>query len=96
MLLVSLPNVSYALSAFYVIAEESSNLARYESTQYGLHVLLQRNAIFRSLGEVYARSRTAGFGAEVKRRVLLVQYTRPRALFCRMTLLKARLNFLQA
>ena len=73
---VSLPNTSYALSAYYVIAsaEASSNLARYDGVQYGMHVPLPRDTIARSPGEVYAHSRTAGFGSEVKRRILLGTY----------------------
>ena len=76
MLPVSLPNTSNALSAYYVIAiaEASSNLARYDGVQYGMYVLLPRDAIARSPGEVYAHSCTAGFGAEVKRRILLGTY----------------------
>jgi aspartyl-tRNA(Asn)/glutamyl-tRNA(Gln) amidotransferase subunit A len=73
---VSLPNTSYALSAYYIIAsaEASSNLARYDGVQYGLHVPLPLDSIAGSPGEVYAHSRTAGFGAEVKRRILLGTY----------------------
>jgi len=73
---VSLPNTSYALSAYYIIAsaEASSNLARYDGVQYGLHVPLPPDTVARSSGEVYAHSRTAGFGAEVKRRILLGTY----------------------
>ena len=86
-------------------AEASSNLARYDSTRYGSHVLLQRNAIARSPGEVYAHSRMVGFGAEVKRRVLLDLVHTPsrlsivcfsRSLLPHMAPLGARLNFLQA
>ncbi|KAI9440754.1 amidase signature enzyme [Lactarius indigo] len=73
---VSLPNTRYALSAYYVIAsaEASSNLARYDGVQYGTHVPLPPGAISRSPADVYAHSRTAGFGAEVKRRILLGTY----------------------
>lgn len=73
---VSLPNTRYALSAYYVIAsaEASSNLARYDGVQYGLHVPLPPDAVPHSPGAVYAHSRTAGFGAEVKRRILLGTY----------------------
>ncbi len=73
---VSLPNTRYALSAYYVIAsaEASSNMARYDGVQYGLHVPLPPGAIARSPADVYAHSRTAGFGAEVKRRILLGTY----------------------
>ncbi len=73
---VSLPNTRYALSAYYVIAsaEASSNLARYDGVQYGLHVPLPPDSVARSPGELYAHSRTAGFGAEVKKRILLGTY----------------------
>lgn len=73
---VSLPNTRYALSAYYVIAsaEASSNLARYDGVQYGMHVPLPPGAIARSPADVYAHTRTAGFGAEVKRRILLGTY----------------------
>ncbi|KAH9074850.1 amidase signature enzyme [Lactarius deliciosus] len=73
---VSLPSTRYALSAYYVIAsaEASSNLARYDGVQYGSHVPLPPGAIARSPADVYAHSRTAGFGAEVKRRILLGTY----------------------
>lgn len=86
MLPVSLPNTRYALSAYYVIAsaEASSNLARYDGVQYGLHVPLpppshdsdsdSDSVAASSPGAVYAHSRTAGFGAEVKRRILLGTY----------------------
>ena len=73
---VSLPNTPYALSAYYVIAsaEASSNLARYDGVQFGLHVPLPPGTIARSPADVYAHTRTAGFGAEVKRRILLGTY----------------------
>jgi aspartyl-tRNA(Asn)/glutamyl-tRNA(Gln) amidotransferase subunit A len=65
---VSLPNTAYALSAYYVIAtaEASSNLARFDGVRYGL-----RDGTGNDLGEMYERTRTAGFGREVKRRILL-------------------------
>ena len=65
---VSLPNTIYALSAYYVIAtaEASSNLARFDGVRYGL-----RDTSGEDLGEMYERTRTAGFGYEVKRRILL-------------------------
>lgn len=73
---VSLPNTRYALSAYYVIAsaEASSNLARYDGVQYGLHIPLPPGAVARSPADVYALTRTAGFGTEVKRRILLGTY----------------------
>ena len=65
---VSLPNTAYALSAYYVIAtaEASSNLARFDGVRYGL-----RDNTGQDLGDMYERTRTAGFGREVKRRILL-------------------------
>ena len=65
---VSLPHTAYALSAYYVIAtaEASSNLARFDGVRYGL-----RDSEGEDLGEMYERTRTAGFGQEVKRRILL-------------------------
>ena len=65
---VSLPHTEYALSAYYMIAtaEASSNLARFDGVRYGL-----RDSAGEDLGEMYERTRTAGFGREVKRRILL-------------------------
>ena len=67
---VSLPHTEYAIATYYLIAtaEASSNLARYDGVRYGLRVPGQ------SLGEMYERSRAAGFGAEVKRRIMLGTY----------------------
>lgn len=64
---VSVPAVRYALSAYYLIApaEASSNLARYDGVRYGLRVS------GRDMNETYELSRTKGFGAEVKRRIML-------------------------
>ena len=68
---VSLPHTEYGLAAYYVIApaEASSNLARYDGVKYGL-----RTAGARDLIDMYSRTRAAGFGAEVKRRVMLWTY----------------------
>ena len=68
---VSLPHTEYGLAAYYVIApaECSSNLARYDGVKYGLRVPGARDLI-----EMYSRTRGAGFGAEVKRRVMLGTY----------------------
>ena len=65
---VSLPNTVYSLAAYYVIAnaEASSNLARFDGVRYGV-----RDSAGAELGEMYERTRTAGFGPEVKRRILL-------------------------
>lgn len=69
---VSLPSLAYALPAYYIIssAEASSNLARFDGVRYG-----RRAADFADLEELYVRSRSEGFGAEVKRRILLGTYT---------------------
>jgi aspartyl-tRNA(Asn)/glutamyl-tRNA(Gln) amidotransferase subunit A len=67
---VSVPAVSLGLSAYYLIApaEASSNLARYDGVRYGLRVDAPTTA------EMNAATRTAGFGAEVKRRIMLGTY----------------------
>ena len=67
---ISLPNTSYALPAYYIVApaEASSNLARYDGVKYG----------FRSEGEnlidMYEKTRSEGFGNEVKRRIMIGTY----------------------
>jgi aspartyl-tRNA(Asn)/glutamyl-tRNA(Gln) amidotransferase subunit A len=68
---VSLPHSEYGLAAYYVIApaECSSNLARYDGVKYGLRAPGARDLI-----DMYSRTRGAGFGAEVKRRVMLGTY----------------------
>ncbi len=67
---VSLPHTKYALPAYYIIApaEASSNLARYDGMRYGLRV------DGGSLIDTYEKTRAEGFGAEVKRRVLIGAY----------------------
>jgi aspartyl-tRNA(Asn)/glutamyl-tRNA(Gln) amidotransferase subunit A len=67
---VSLPHSRYAVATYYLIApaEASSNLARYDGVRYG------RRAEADTLGEMYRRTRSEGFGAEVKRRILLGTY----------------------
>ena len=67
---VSVPAVVYGLSAYYLIApaEASSNLARYDGVRFGLRVDAP------TTGEMYDRTRTEGFGAEVKRRIMLGTY----------------------
>jgi aspartyl-tRNA(Asn)/glutamyl-tRNA(Gln) amidotransferase subunit A len=66
----SVPAAVYGLSAYYLIApaEASSNLSRYDGVRYGLRVPAA------TTGEMNAASRTAGFGAEVKRRIMLGTY----------------------
>ena len=70
---VSCPHFDYALAAYYLIApsEASSNLARFDSVRYGLRVGDDGE---RSLEEVMALTRAQGFGAEVKRRIILGTY----------------------
>ena len=67
---VSLPTTKHSLAAYYVIlpAEASSNLARYDGVKFGLRVP------GRDLVEMESRTRAAGFGAEVKRRIMLGTY----------------------
>jgi aspartyl-tRNA(Asn)/glutamyl-tRNA(Gln) amidotransferase subunit A len=68
---ISLPHTAYAIPTYYVIAtaEASANLARFEGVRYGY-----RAKGARSLSEMYRRSRDEGFGAEVKRRIMLGTY----------------------
>jgi aspartyl-tRNA(Asn)/glutamyl-tRNA(Gln) amidotransferase subunit A len=67
---ISLPHTKYALPAYYIVApaEASSNLARYDGMRFGLR------AEGGSLTDVYENSRAQGFGAEVKRRILIGTY----------------------
>jgi aspartyl-tRNA(Asn)/glutamyl-tRNA(Gln) amidotransferase subunit A len=64
---ISLPHTKHALAAYYLVApaEASSNLARYDGVRYGLR------APATSLAEMYRKTRGEGFGAEVKRRIML-------------------------
>ena len=68
---ISLPHTRYAIPAYYVIAtaEASSNLARFDGVRYGL-----RAPQSDTLATMYRRTRDVGFGAEVKRRILLGTY----------------------
>lgn len=67
---VSLPHTKYALPAYYIVApaEASSNLARYDGVRYGLRIQAD------DVHAMYENTRAAGFGAEVKRRVLIGTY----------------------
>jgi aspartyl-tRNA(Asn)/glutamyl-tRNA(Gln) amidotransferase subunit A len=69
---VSLPHTKYALPAYYIIApaEASSNLARYDGVRYGLRVQPQQGG----LQDMYEATRAAGFGPEVKRRIMIGTY----------------------
>jgi aspartyl-tRNA(Asn)/glutamyl-tRNA(Gln) amidotransferase subunit A len=68
---ISLPNAEHGISAYYVIApaEASSNLARYDGVRYGM-----RAGAGTDLVEMYESTRAEGFGAEVKRRIMLGTY----------------------
>jgi aspartyl-tRNA(Asn)/glutamyl-tRNA(Gln) amidotransferase subunit A len=68
---ISLPHTEQALSVYYILApaEASSNLARYDGVRYGY-----RNTSGENLREMYAKTRAEGFGAEVKRRILIGTY----------------------
>ena len=70
---VSLPHTKYALPAYYVLApaEASSNLARYDGVRYGHRAHLKSGE---GIDEMYARTRSEGFGDEVKRRVMVGAY----------------------
>jgi aspartyl-tRNA(Asn)/glutamyl-tRNA(Gln) amidotransferase subunit A len=67
---VSLPHTKYALPVYYVVApaEASSNLARYDGMRYGLRVDGE------NLADTYERTRTEGFGDEVRRRIMIGTY----------------------
>jgi aspartyl-tRNA(Asn)/glutamyl-tRNA(Gln) amidotransferase subunit A len=68
---VSLPHAEHGISAYYVIApaEASSNLARYDGVRYGMRVEGEGDVV-----EMYESTRAAGFGDEVKRRIMLGTY----------------------
>jgi aspartyl-tRNA(Asn)/glutamyl-tRNA(Gln) amidotransferase subunit A len=68
---ISLPHTKYALPTYYIIApaEASSNLARYDGVRYGLRVETEGG-----LDAMYAATRAAGFGAEVRRRIMIGTY----------------------
>jgi len=67
---ISLPHTKYALAAYYIVApaEASSNLARYDGVRYGLRVP------GKDIIEMYENTRSAGFGHEVKRRIMIGTY----------------------
>jgi aspartyl-tRNA(Asn)/glutamyl-tRNA(Gln) amidotransferase subunit A len=68
---VSLPHTEYGVAAYYILApsEASSNLARYDGVKYGY-----RTPQWSNLRDMYMRTRDEGFGAEVKRRIMLGTY----------------------
>jgi aspartyl-tRNA(Asn)/glutamyl-tRNA(Gln) amidotransferase subunit A len=68
---ITLPHSEYTISSYYILmtAEASSNLARFDGARYG-----ERAPGVRDLAEMYTNSRSAGFGAETKRRIMLGTY----------------------
>jgi aspartyl-tRNA(Asn)/glutamyl-tRNA(Gln) amidotransferase subunit A len=68
---ISLPHAEYAVAAYYILApsEASSNLARYDGVKYGL-----RSESTGGLADMYRKTRSLGFGPEVKRRIILGTY----------------------
>jgi len=68
---VSLPHSKYSIATYYIIAtaEASSNLSKYDGVKYGF-----REENIRDLNELFTKSRTKGFGPEVKRRIMLGTY----------------------
>ncbi len=67
---ISLPHTEYAIATYYILAtsEASSNLARYDGVKYGIR------AEGKDLMDMYMKTRSQGFGAEVKRRIMLGTY----------------------
>ncbi|MEM1378609.1 MAG: amidase family protein, partial [Pseudomonadota bacterium] len=67
---ISLPHTKYALPAYYIVApaEASSNLARYDGVKYGLRVQGD------DITDMYEKTRAAGFGSEVQRRIMIGTY----------------------
>ncbi len=68
---ISLKHLDYSIAAYYIVAtaEASSNLARYDGVKYGY-----RTKDYRTLAEMYKRTRGEGFGPEIKRRIMLGTY----------------------
>ena len=68
---ISLPNLKHSIGIYYILAtaECSSNLARFDGVKYGY-----RNSTAKNLMEMYTKTRAEGFGAEVKRRIMLGTY----------------------
>jgi len=68
---IDLPNTQYTIAVYYILtmAEASSNLSRYDGIRYG-----ERSADYKDIDELYRKTRSEGFGKEVKRRIMLGTY----------------------
>jgi aspartyl-tRNA(Asn)/glutamyl-tRNA(Gln) amidotransferase subunit A len=74
---ISLPHSQYALACYYIImaSEVSANLARYDGIKYGYSAINDKQSAVEDLLDVYLKSRQQGFGAEVRRRIMLGTYS---------------------
>ena len=73
---ISLPHTEHAIATYYIIApsEISSNMARYDGVKYGYSVARNKDEKVKNLMDIYKKSRSEGFGTEVKRRIMLGTY----------------------
>ncbi len=80
---VSLPHTEYGLPVYYILmaAEVSANLSRFDGIRYGHSVYREPDEAVKTLYDVYAMSREQGFGDEVKRRIMLGNYTLSKGYF---------------
>jgi len=74
---MSLPSTDYAIAVYYIIAksEASSNLARYDGIRYGRSEIRNPKSEIKNLTDLYFKNRTAGFGNEVKRSIMMGTHT---------------------
>ncbi len=73
---ISLPYSEYAIAVYYIIvpSEVSSNMARYDGVRYGFSVAKEKAGEVKDLVDLYKKNRSLGFGAEVKRRIMIGTY----------------------
>jgi aspartyl-tRNA(Asn)/glutamyl-tRNA(Gln) amidotransferase subunit A len=73
---ISLPHTEHAIATYYIIApsEISSNMARYDGIRYGFSVARNKDEDVKNLMDIYKKSKSKGFGPEVKRRIMLGTY----------------------